>query len=78
MRCVLALVALVAGCATSSTAFWYKGDRNPDQTAADEAQCRYEASAATANIRSGIEAGYMQATLRSQCMEARGYRLIRQ
>ena len=51
-----------------------KGDRTPDQTAQDELQCGYESRAATANIRSGIEAGYMQAYLRMRCMMANGYR----
>jgi hypothetical protein len=73
----LLLAALLTGCATSNS-FWYKGDRTPDQTAQDELQCDYESRAATANIRSGIEAGYMQADLRNRCMMARGYRRITQ
>lgn len=39
----------------------------------DKAQCYYEASAATASIRSGIEAGFQQGHLEQLCMQARGY-----
>lgn len=39
-------------------------------TQADRARCDYESRAATAGIRSGIEAGWQQGELRSACLRA--------
>jgi hypothetical protein len=38
------------------------------------AECDYETSKATANIRSGIEAGFMKGELTNKCLAAKGYK----
>lgn len=37
------------------------------------AACKYDAAKATASIRSGLEQGYMMATLTKQCMASKGF-----
>lgn len=72
MRITLILaVAILTGCAAPEP---YRASGVP-VAAADKAlrECTHEATKATANIRSGIEAGYMQATIERQCMEAKGF-----
>ncbi|TAK45238.1 MAG: hypothetical protein EPO27_10485 [Betaproteobacteria bacterium] len=70
------MIATFLGCAQPGR--WQHPTATSDQLKRDQLECEYDASKATANIRSGIEAGYQQAELRRMCLQARGYEWIRQ
>lgn len=72
----LLLPALVAACATPTTV-WHHPSKPTASYQQDVLECDYQAKVATANIRSGVEAGYMQSTLSRDCMAARGYIRVR-
>lgn len=73
-KLVVVLAVTLAGCAGGGR--MYNENVTQAQADRDTAQCKYEARVATANLRSGLEAGFMQNDLYISCMEARGYRLV--
>lgn len=67
---VVFLVLAAAGC----TQYVRPGATAYD-TQRDQMECHYEATRATAGIRNGMQAGYERASLETQCMQVRGYRV---
>ena len=69
-----AIAALVlAGCQHMGVMGWYHPKATPEQMNKDQLECEYDARKSTANIRSGIQAGYEQSDLQHLCMRTRGY-----
>ncbi len=75
-KLVVIASALIAGCAPMFV--WQHPTKNEAAYAQDRRECDYDAAKATANIRSGLEAGFQKAELRDMCLEARGYKRVRQ
>jgi hypothetical protein len=69
MKSLVAVCALLTGCA--ATTYAPIRDWSPLEMA--KAECEFEATKATANIRNGFEAGYMKGTITRQCMITKGY-----
>ena len=71
MRCLLPIVLItLAGCGAPAP---YRAAQaaGPLQQALND--CDFEATKATANIRNGLEAGFMQGTIKRQGMQAKGF-----
>lgn len=63
-------VAALSGCATGK---WHHPSKDETQFRQDALECEYDARKATANIRSGFEAGWERGSLERLCMQTRGY-----
>ena len=70
-RAAIIIAVLLSACGSAPVWRDAAGNAAPAQAVAE---CDYEASKATAGIRSGMEQGYMTGQLRSQCLVVRGYR----
>jgi len=68
---IILTAALAAGCAAPV----YLDATGAPAPARDLAECDYDATKATATIRSGAEQGFMAGKLLSQCMAMRGFRV---
>jgi hypothetical protein len=68
---ILAAAAALTGCVATAPLQNSAGVQPSQQ---ELTECEYEATKASAGIRSGIEAGYMQGTIRRQCLAVKGYR----
>ena len=68
---IILATALFAGCAGPV----YRDASGAPAPARDLAECDYDATKATATIRSGMEQGFMAGKLLSQCMAMRAYRV---
>lgn len=68
---MIALALILAGCGSPAP---YRA-ATITTSAVDKAlvECKLDATKATANIRNGIEAGWMQGTIERQCMQSKGY-----
>jgi predicted small lipoprotein YifL len=71
MTAAAVLSLALAGCGAPAP---YRATGAP-KTPLDQAlaECDYEASKATAGIVNGLEAGFMQGTIRHKCMAAKGF-----
>lgn len=74
MRAYVAIASasllLLQGCATGA---WFHPTATEAKFRQDAMECEYDARKATAGIRSGMEAGYEQASLTRMCLQVRGY-----
>ena len=68
--CAAIVAMLAAGCGGDP---WTKPGGSQAESERDFAQCRYEASVATATMRDPIEQGLMKRDLVNQCLRLRGY-----
>ena len=71
---ILASLLMMNGCATYSYVQTGKSETDMQR---DFAQCEYEASIATAGIRNRTASVMKYSDLRIQCMESRGYDMVK-
>lgn len=64
-------VMVMAGCAAPRPITNSSG-RQPSER--EILECDYEATKASAAVRNGMEAGYVQGTVRRQCLALKGYK----
>jgi hypothetical protein len=69
---ILIACAALAGCGASASS-WIKAGATEAQTQQALAECKYEASKATAAVRDGLEGGLKSVEIRNQCMGIKGF-----